>query len=277
MSNRLRIRLGRLALALAVGGLAVALGVSFAGARAPEREPLAPAPARLEAPQTLTVIETFNSDPITRWVGITSTQTIIDWHWRTTGQNCALPPGSTNSYPYSTTGRVWMGQYKATPPEYPAPYCNYGGVGAPGRTPITLTLTLSDSEAFFVPADGVHTWLSFWSWEKTEFKDQDSTETCQTMPYCDKDIRRVYIKTVLDSAWTKIWDTQVNSIIEGAWHQVILNIDPWRGQNVLLRFEFTTGSDAYLDHFAGWYVDQIVMFDTSYEVRLPLIMKSFTP
>ena len=274
MSSTFRIRLGRLALALAVGALAVALGVSLVGARAPEREQPAPAQSKPQAPQALAVIETFDS-PITRWIGINATDTIIDWHQRTLGQSCALPPGSTNSYPYSTTGRVWMGQYKATPPEYPAPYCNYGGVGAPGRTPITRTLTLS--EAFEVPTSGVHTWLSFWSWEKTEFKDQDSTETCQTMPYCDKDIRRVFIKTVLDSEWTKIWDTQINTILEGAWHQVILSIDAWRGQFVLLRFEFTTGSDAYLDHFAGWYIDQITMFDTSYEVRLPLVMKFFTP
>ena len=171
-----------------------------------------------------------------------------------------------------------MGQYSAVSPDpdNPNAHCNYGGVNSPGSPPFTRTLTLNDANAFMVPAQGPHAWLIFWSYEITEKTGapDDTTDTCRFTPSCDKDIRRVYIKEVSATEWgDPVWSTLEDAAIESVWHHVALNVDPWRGQMVQIRFEFTTGEDAYLNQFPGWYIDQIAVFDTSVEVYLPVVAR----
>ncbi len=230
--------------------------------------------------QSLTVIEDFNSDPSLRWTPISANEATIDWHWRSNvSQHCFNPPYTSSSYPYAATGKLWMGRYSLTDnTQDPGPKCNYGGIGLPQTPPFTRSVSLNTG--FLVPAQGVHSWLGFYSYEHTEKSGAPSatTDACRYTPACDRDIRRVYVKRASDTGWGQpVWDTMRDPAVEQQWHFVSISLDPWRAGTIQVRFEFNDGPDGYLNDWPGWFVDHIVVFDTSYDVRLPVVMKSYIP
>ncbi|HJW82712.1 MAG TPA: hypothetical protein VJ754_00260 [Anaerolineae bacterium] len=262
---------------LSAGLVAAVVSSVLLNGRQPGHATASPMGVPVQAPSAVIVVETFDTDPFSRWTGIVANEAITAWHWRISGQNCASPSTGT-TYPKQSTGKMWMGQYSATPPEYPNPYCNYGGVGNVGTggqdptPPFTRSLTFNNSVA--VPGSANSVVLGFWSYEDTEKGDSAASCSDETSSSpCSQDIRRVYVKKLADTTWTKIWDTSVNAAIEKTWHKVLLNINQWRGQTIQIRFEFTDGADGYLNQFPGWYIDEIEISELARQIYLPTIFK----
>ena len=119
-------------------------------------------------------------------------------------------------------------------------------------------------------------YMTFWSWEKTEMSLPDLD--CSGEPVCDFDSRQVWISTD-QSNWEKLWDTRENPTVENQWHQVMLDISPYIGQVVYVKFVFDTvdgrNNDAGGAKPAGWFVDDIGYFTFTpvATVYLPIIRK----
>jgi PKD repeat protein len=79
-------------------------------------------------------------------------------------------------------------------------------------------------------------WLSFWSWEQTEYS---------------WDYTRVYV--VEGAVTTLVWESSGGS---GAWRRVAVDLSAWAGQNVNIRFRFTSDSIIF---DTGWYVDDVAV------------------
>ncbi len=110
--------------------------------------------------------------------------------------------------------------------------------GATNSGSVTMSAPFSLSSSLSV----AH--LAFWSWESTE---------CYGP--CSWDTRKVFLSTN-GTIWTQVWMS--NSLQFENWYRVQIDLSPWIGSSIYLRFEFDTVDDVSND-YEGWYIDDIAI------------------
>ena len=125
--------------------------------------------------------------------------------------------------------------------------------------------------------------MTFMSWELTE---KSFNWGCAPgdggTPYCQTDVRQVWISGTSDSTWKLKWNTQQQPIVEQVWRSVgLIDLGEYKGQSIRIRFGFDTVDGNYnpgdpTRKPAGWYVDniQLFTFTPTDRIYLPLIRKS---
>jgi hypothetical protein len=89
---------------------------------------------------------------------------------------------------------------------------------------------------------GANATFNFWSYETTECNGN-----------CSWDKRFVDISTDGGSIWTNIW---VSGGPETSWHEANIDLTPYAGSQILVRFRFDTG-DSVSNNYFGWMVDNV--------------------
>ena len=123
--------------------------------------------------------------------------------------------------------------------------------------------------------------MIFYSWERTE---HSFGGDCYQQSTCNFDLRQVYISSTTDSNWGQpIWSTSQNLIQEQAWRPVIIDLSPYKGRAIRMRFVFNTnetpshlnpGDTGPAYKPAGWFIDDIKIVGVNTSVYLPLIAKN---
>lgn len=155
-----------------------------------------------------------------------------DWSWD------GLWHPITNTHPsgygnsYSPVTSFWYGQNDTG--NYDTGTTNSGFLQL--TTPISLPSSLPSAR------------LSFWSWEETE---------CWG-GWCRSDVRKVYVGTGTPTTWDVVWDTRFNATIEWGWHQVVIDLNLYIGQDILLGFEFDSVDELWND-YRGWYIGDVAV------------------
>ncbi len=146
-------------------------------------------------------------------------------------------------------------------------------VGPPIAIPSTFSITL----------------MTFQSWELTEKSFPfGCTEADSGTPYCEADVRQVWISSTTDSNWQLKWHTNQGAnqapIIERQWRGASIDLSAYKGKSIRIRFRFDTnesishlnpGSDDAANKPAGWFVDDVRLFafTPSSFVYLPIVRK----
>ena len=145
--------------------------------------------------------------------------------------------------------------------------------GTPIAIPSTFSLTL----------------MTFHSWELTEksFPFGCSSGDSGT-PYCEFDVRQVWISSTTDSNWQLKWHTDQGTsqvpIVERQWRGASIDLSAYKGKSIRIRFRFDTieadshfnpGNTDAANKPAGWFVDdiRIFAFTPSSFVYLPIVRK----
>lgn len=158
---------------------------------------------------------------------------------------------------------------------------DYGGTGGdqqvnqpcvnPTHTGTLTTIPVN------VPIDDL-AYLSFWSWEQTEMSAPEHLFQCATPTHCQYDIRSVYISSTDQPFWQPKWNTKDNiyptTLPEGDWHELLIDIKEYIGQEIQIRFAFDTFDGRY-NEYQGWYIDDITLFtlEINNSIYLPLVRR----
>ncbi len=100
------------------------------------------------------------------------------------------------------------------------------------------TLTLTTPVEIPIWADEVE--LSFWSYEEAE---------CDS---CGWDWRFVYVSPDAGQSWYHVGQ----GTVQHTWYEKTIDLSPYWGQSILLRFEFDP-VDTRLNDFLGWFIDDV--------------------
>jgi len=122
----------------------------------------------------------------------------------------------------------------------------------------------SGTLSLLVPVDltsSLTAFASFGSYEETECSGGN----------CGFDNRYVEVSTDGGVTWNTVWGS---SGPRGSWYQAWVNLSPYAGQTLLLRFRFDSVDQAFNNYF-GWMVDDITVWGSSRCVYLPLILKNY--
>jgi PKD repeat protein len=195
--------------------------------------------------------------PMSRPVGPLEEDTIEDFELEVNVASC-IAPGYSPAYAFFENFESGYGAWTMTGlwnPESQSDAC--GGMVAPFPSPTnasyygvdgvcnfdvgytTGSLTLQNPVT--VPAEGGA--VSFWSYEQTE---------CSGNCYFDK--RYTEISPDNGANWYVIGEGNT----EGVWHKRNLDVTPYAGQDLLLRFRFDS-VDGAVNNYFGWMVDDIAV------------------
>lgn len=65
----------------------------------------------------------------------------------------------------------------------------------------------------------------------------------------------VYVSTNGGASWTMIWRKDSDDP-DMSWHEESVDLTPYTGNNVMIRFSFDTVDGLY-NSYEGWYVDDV--------------------
>ncbi|HEY4688964.1 MAG TPA: hypothetical protein VIK33_06610 [Anaerolineae bacterium] len=252
-----RTRSKPILIALAVSAVAVVFVVSLVSALAPNSPNDARPASRLQYVDLN--YDTFNADSLNYWE-LTGDPSGPRWQLVADGQ-----PWGNSYYPDYA---MWFGD--------PATG-EFGGEGC--DTCPRYSGMLTSKYTLFIPPGDAFAYMTFWSWERTEMS--IPSLDCYQHITCTFDLRQVWISGTnpIHSDWAIKWDTQVNTTVENEWHQVMIDISEYIGEDIRIRFTFDTvdgrNNDGNGQLPAGWYVDHLhfFTFTPSHFVYLPIISK----
>ena len=113
--------------------------------------------------------------------------------------------------------------------------CDYAGDELFGDLILNSPITIPDTQL------GVS--LSFWGYDDTE---------CDS---CGWDWRFIYVSTDNGANWDFIGESQATQLVD-AWHESRFDLSDYRGEDILLRFEFDA-VDSVSNQFLGWLIDEV--------------------
>jgi len=200
----------------------------------------------------------------------TSGSTGPRWNFVQSGFPFQKPPGSSTG-----PSAVWFGD--------PATG-QYGGTCVPANPCPVFAGTLTyNGPPIPIPSNVSYIYMTFMSWELTEKSfDWGCTPGDGGTPYCQTDVRQVWISGTVDFTWKLKWSTQQQPIEEQVWRSIgVIDLSEYKGQSIRIRFGFDTVDVIYNPGDptkipAGWYVDDIRLFTftPTDRIYLPLIRKS---
>ncbi|MFC1515993.1 choice-of-anchor J domain-containing protein [Thermodesulfobacteriota bacterium] len=112
--------------------------------------------------------------------------------------------------------------------------------------------------------------LSFWSWYHTE----------DLEPWVnDYDLKTVEISTDCGANWTTLFQLRTDNSPANpmdTWQQITLDLTPYKGQSVQIRFRLNTRDAQYNDH-EGWYIDDVnITSDATFELNEAALLVRIT-
>ena len=166
-----------------------------------------------------------------------SDQHFDDVTWRLSTRRFISPPSA-----------AWLGDAEC-PTYHSGPLgldCQPSSSGATAAGPVQAELI---SPAIVLPdLPGGHV-ASFWLWSDVEPLSTGGTD--------ERDVLTVSVKDLIEGiSWPLSSSLYVGKSTGGAWQQMAIDLTPWQGKTISLRFSFDTldGSD---NHHEGVYIDEL--------------------